>query len=168
MIVDCPNCQKKFDVKKDLIPDGGRTLQCGSCNHKWFYTTKAEKKIIKIAENDEIPNRTEEIIKEAENNINKTKTENKSDIKRKIKSAEKVEKNVNLENTNNSFSINKGKDKNYLKILLVFIISFFALILITDTFKYQISLFVPNIELILSSFYETIKDINLFLKDLIN
>ena len=29
--------EKKFEVKKELIPKEGRLLQCGSCEHKWFY-----------------------------------------------------------------------------------------------------------------------------------
>ena len=28
---------KKFEVNSDLIPNEGRTIQCGSCNHTWFF-----------------------------------------------------------------------------------------------------------------------------------
>ena len=37
MIIECVKCSKKFDVNSDLIPSSGRTIQCGSCNHVWFY-----------------------------------------------------------------------------------------------------------------------------------
>ena len=37
MIIQCVNCYKKFEVEDSLIPDEGRNLTCGSCNHKWFY-----------------------------------------------------------------------------------------------------------------------------------
>ena len=37
MIIECVNCSKKFDVNSDLIPSNGRTIQCGSCGHVWFY-----------------------------------------------------------------------------------------------------------------------------------
>ena len=37
MIIDCINCAKKFEVNADLIPIDGRTIQCGSCNHLWFF-----------------------------------------------------------------------------------------------------------------------------------
>ena len=37
MIIECVNCSKKFSVNADLIPSAGRTIQCGSCNHVWFY-----------------------------------------------------------------------------------------------------------------------------------
>ena len=54
-----------------------------------------------------------------------------------------------------------------LSLLLVFIISSIAIIILVDTFKSQISSVVPNIELILFNLYETLKDIVLFFKDLI-
>ena len=37
MIITCPSCNKKFEINASLIPDKGRTLQCGSCNHQWFF-----------------------------------------------------------------------------------------------------------------------------------
>ena len=37
MIIDCISCSKKFEVNSSLIPENGRTIQCGSCNHVWFY-----------------------------------------------------------------------------------------------------------------------------------
>ena len=37
MIIECINCAKKFDVNSELIPSIGRTIQCGSCNHVWFF-----------------------------------------------------------------------------------------------------------------------------------
>ena len=45
MIIECINCSKKFDVNSDLIPDTGRTIQCGSCNHIWFYKKDHESQI---------------------------------------------------------------------------------------------------------------------------
>ena len=37
MIIRCINCDKKFNVDSELIPNEGRTIQCGSCNHIWFF-----------------------------------------------------------------------------------------------------------------------------------
>ena len=51
--------------------------------------------------------------------------------------------------------------------LLVIIISFIALIIISDTFKSFLGSFVPNVDFYLSSLYESLKDIFLFFKDLI-
>ena len=52
-------------------------------------------------------------------------------------------------------------------LIIVFIISFIALIIVLDTFQNPISKIIPDIELILYNLYETINDITLFLKDLI-
>ena len=40
MIISCTNCNKKFEINSDLIPDSGRLLVCGSCNNEWFYTNE--------------------------------------------------------------------------------------------------------------------------------
>ena len=37
MIIDCINCNKKFNVESELIPSDGRLIQCGSCNYAWHY-----------------------------------------------------------------------------------------------------------------------------------
>ena len=37
MIIVCNNCNKKFDLDSNLIPDKGRLLQCASCDHRWFF-----------------------------------------------------------------------------------------------------------------------------------
>ena len=43
MIISCTQCDKKFEIESNLIPNEGRLLQCSSCNHKWFYKKKTEK-----------------------------------------------------------------------------------------------------------------------------
>ena len=77
MIISCELCNKKFEINSNVIPLGGRTLQCGSCNHKWFFrknikkeerlTLEKTKKYIK----KKVPEDTEELISEAENAISK-------------------------------------------------------------------------------------------------
>ena len=47
MIIQCVNCSKKFAVDSDLIPSAGRTIQCGSCNHVWFYKKGQENQHLK-------------------------------------------------------------------------------------------------------------------------
>ena len=37
MIITCPNCNKQFKIDNSLVPNEGRDLQCGSCNHVWFF-----------------------------------------------------------------------------------------------------------------------------------
>ena len=45
MIIKCVNCQKKFSVNAELIPPTGRTIQCGSCNHIWFFDIKYQNEL---------------------------------------------------------------------------------------------------------------------------
>lgn len=36
----CPNCDAQYDIADDVIPLGGRDVQCSSCAHTWFQTDK--------------------------------------------------------------------------------------------------------------------------------
>ncbi|MGJ8610067.1 MAG: zinc-ribbon domain-containing protein, partial [Octadecabacter sp.] len=37
----CPNCGAQYKVAEDVIPDGGRDVQCSNCGHTWFETPGA-------------------------------------------------------------------------------------------------------------------------------
>ena len=54
MIIECINCNKVFEVNSELIPENGRTIQCGSCNHVWFYNPKIADIKKEIKQNVEI------------------------------------------------------------------------------------------------------------------
>ena len=144
MVIDCPDCNKKFDIDENLIPANGRLLQCGSCNYKWFFELKINKDI-KSPKNI-LPEDTETIIQEAETSLEKKIDK---DIPEKI-NKKKVRNNV-----------------NYLNVLLVILLSTVALILILDTFEAQISLIFPDINFLLNNLYQSIIDIKLFTLDLI-
>ena len=45
MIIECPKCNKKFQIDQNLIPNNGRKLQCGSCDHNWFFKFENENKV---------------------------------------------------------------------------------------------------------------------------
>ena len=178
MIITCNNCNKKFDVDSNLIPDKGRLLQCTSCNHKWFFKKEIlENTINRIddnIDNDNInifdqnsPNNNAEI-----NLSNQPKEEvdiiTKEDLDKKIEiEAEKKAKVNQDENIPIKAKTKKQKNFKILNIFIVAIISFVALIIIVDTFKHSIGQIVPNIEFILYNLYESIKDISLFINDLI-
>tara|TARA_Y100001935_G_C17182556_1_gene445871 strand:+ start:55 stop:516 length:462 start_codon:yes stop_codon:yes gene_type:complete len=153
MIIECINCSKKFDVNSDLIPSTGRTIQCGSCNHVWFYKKGQEDSFIKT----ELKSKDDELFFKA-NKKKKPKSEN---IKKNQKTLPQRSEIVKYE-PKTSFSFWK-----LLSYILVVIISLIALILILDTFKIQIYNFFPRLEIFLFSLYETLKDIQLFIKDLI-
>ena len=37
----CPNCGAQYEVGADVIPDGGRDVQCSNCGHTWFENPEA-------------------------------------------------------------------------------------------------------------------------------
>ena len=149
MIITCPSCQKKFELDDNLLPENGRTLQCGSCNYKWFFKKKDEIKVFEKQlvsnENEKIDNNETDTINQL--NILKNRTRDNIDKKRKPKS-----KNLSI-----------LKFFNY---LIVLIISFIALIIFLDTFKNNLSEIFPNLELFLYNLFETITDLQLFFNDL--
>ena len=152
MIIDCPCGKKKFSVKDELIPAKGRLLQCGTCAREWFYS----KNISTINEtNVEIPD--EKIAQESFGVIEDKY--NDDDVFEE-------DKTVELEKPKTSKK-QKTKQVNFFKLLLVFIISFAAFILIVDTFLVQISEYFPFVEKYLDNLYQSIIDISLFFQNLI-
>ena len=149
MIISCDQCHKKFEIDSNLIPKDGRLLECGSCNHKWFYKQDIEDKTQEIIIEPQLKNIEEKNIDPIQTNISQI---NELDTSSK--------KNEIIENK-------KIKKIGVLNIIIVFIISFVALIILIETFKNPISIYIPNIEFILNSLHEILRDIILFFKDLI-
>ena len=165
MIITCPNCNKQFKIDNSLIPDEGRDLQCGSCNHIWFYNVQEK--------NNEVLELKQEIISE---DI-ETKAENKDD---KIEEKQKPEEIIKTEINNKKKEKNSEKKENlttlkktenqgskFFSYLIVFIISFVALIILLDTLKTPLINVFPGLEIILFNLFETLQDIKLFIIDLI-
>ena len=181
MIITCNNCNKKFDLDSNLIPDKGRLLQCASCNHKWFFKKKIPENtispIVEDIDNDNVnvfdqnnPTNNDEInpsdiskeqveIDTVEELVEKIEVNNEEEPKNKI------DTNINDSTTTNA-KPKKQKNFKILNIFIVAIISSVAFIIIVDTFKHPIGKIVPNIEFILYNLYESIKDISLFIRDL--
>ncbi len=42
MIITCPNCEKKFEVDSNIIPEKGRLVKCGSCDQTWFFNKNSQ------------------------------------------------------------------------------------------------------------------------------
>ena len=142
MIIICENCNKKFEINDGLIPKRGRLLQCGSCDHQWFFKTVIKDKISSLEPSVDLSNAQE---------IQETELTQEIQIKK-------------VKQTN---PIIKAKQLNYYKIFIVFIISIVSLIVLIDTFKHQINLLFPSTVTILNNLYESLRDIMLFFKDLI-
>ncbi len=151
MIIDCPCCKKKFNVKDELIPDKGRLLQCGECDREWFYS-----KNINTINESKVEILDEEIAQESFGIIEDKFDDDLVD----------EDKAVELEKPKTSKK-QKTKQVNFLKLLLVFIISFVAFILVADTFLVQISEYIPFAEKYLDNLYQSIIDISLFFQNLI-
>ena len=164
MIITCPNCNKQFKIDNSLIPDEGRDLQCGSCNHIWFYSIQEK--------NNEVLELKQEIISE---DI-ETKAVNKEDkIKEKEQPKEIIKTEINnkkkekhSEKQKNTTTLKKTENKGskFFSYLIVFIISFVALIILLDTLKTPLINVFPGLEIILFNLFETLQDIKLFIIDL--
>jgi predicted Zn finger-like uncharacterized protein len=161
MIIECINCNKKFNVDQSLIPENGRQIQCGSCNHSWYF--KVELIIPETSVFIEKKIQQEKSVDQKELDVAKVKSvvnpqkfgEKKSDIK---KSTNKTV--IRAENNK------KSKKINLFSSLVVFVISFIALIILVDTLSSPLINIFPGLELILFNLFETLKDIKLFIIDL--
>ena len=163
MIIECPACSKKFNIDEKLIPDEGRLLKCGNCDHTWFYkkeeNLKLETETIKINEIEE--NKSDINIEPVDVPIKQTIILRKK-ISKKSSTKESTSKEL--------VSIDKSsvsRENNIIKKIFLIIISIIAFILLIDTFKNQISVIFPGILKISDSLYLVINDLKLFIKDLV-
>ena len=159
MIISCNSCYKKFEINSNLIPEEGRLLECSSCNNQWFF--KKEKKI------NQSP-----FDKDKETSIKDNLIESSTFADEPVEKSIKKKKKTKLKNFDTSFvDLNKNKaniaNNSILNLILLFIISAIALIILIDTFKSPISIIIPSIEFFLYNFYESVKDMILFFKDLL-
>ena len=164
MEITCPNCLKTFIVDESLIPKEGRLVRCSNCENEWFY-----KSIDKNTENNPIKNK---IIAQKDLKAKNFKINDNDNISDEVDADTDTNNENNTEDYSSDYMSSKDIEKKspilYLKYTIVFIISFVSLIIILDTFKKPLSITLPNLEIILQNFYETLKDVFLFLKDLIN
>jgi len=162
MIIDCISCSKKFEVNSSLIPENGRTIQCGSCNHVWFYKPQIDaQKNERTSDVNENQNDTEVDISLTNNQLDQN--HDNQEEKKIFNTNEKLISDTieDKNKTKKTFGISK-----FLSYLLVSIISFIALIIVLDTFKSPLSNTIPGLEIFLYNFFETLKDLYLFIKNL--
>ena len=114
MIITCNNCNKKFDIDTSLIPNKGRTLQCASCDHKWFFKKKVlENTVSPIDEDISIDSVN---IFDQNNPSNLQKEEVDVDVEEKLDEKIEVNKEEELKNKidvniNESTTVNFKKKK---------------------------------------------------------
>ena len=163
MIIECINCNKIFEVDSELIPSKGRTIQCGSCNHIWFYSHKDL--------SDENIAKPLEIKKDTDFKDNKSFIKSKK-LKPKLEEeilSKKIDRIINKKDKALIKYEKKSKLTfiNFLGYIVVTILSLIGLIILLDTFQTKLEIIFPNLEYVLYNLYETITDIYLFTKDLI-
>ena len=162
MIIECINCNKKFRVDDDLIPENGREIICGSCNHAWYFKLEktSEKSLV-------LDNEMFDLQKKQDQN-NKNSHEDFSNIKRNINN--KNDQIIISNEAKVDFKIDKkntySKTSNFFSYLIVVIISFIALIILVDTIKSPLINIFPGLEIVLFNLFETLKDLRLFIIDL--
>ena len=145
MIITCPSCNKNFKIEDALIPSKGRNLQCGSCNHYWFY--KIENKTtesLKLEEDIE-----EKVIEHSEYNV--SNSSNSESLKAKLD--HKLEKEIKKEDIIQNRSLPKKSKKitfsKFLSYIIVLIISFSVFIILIDTLKTLLIDIFPGLEILL-------------------
>ena len=153
MFISCEKCNKKFELADNLIPSTGRLLQCGSCSYQWHYIPESKIELV-----DEV--------KEKDITTDQVKKTLQKPIKKKIKKR-KILPNQNIHQSYSEESETKKRKIGFFNFLLVTIISLVSLVILLDTFKIQLSAIIPNIDFYLVSLNDTLKDIFLFITDLL-
>ena len=167
MIINCECGEKKFNIDGSLIPKEGRLLKCGSCSKIWHYTP-----IIETKNDEDLDVKiNESVVKNELQSDEAINDKNFKDISEEVLSEENADHDENEENNikeENKNEEKQGKIKMVLVYFIVVIISLLGLIFLLDTFKsYLISVF-PTVTPFFDSFYETLLDFKLFIKDLNN
>ena len=152
-------------IDNSMIPDEGRDLQCGSCNHLWFYKIEEKNNEILELKQEIISQSIETKVKNKEEQIEEKKQPEEI-IKNEINNKKK-EKNLEKQKNKTTFKKTEVKGSKFFSYLIVFIISFVALIILLDTLKTPLIKVFPGIEIILFNLFETLQDIKLFIIDLI-
>ncbi len=141
MIIECQNCNKKFDLEDKLIPLKGRLVQCGFCHSQWhqlpnIITSSLKKKVI-----DKV-------------DVSKVEVKERSINKKKIRSKARDKQEF------------KNKNIGFFSYIFIFLISIIAFFLIGETFEYQINNIFPNFGNYIIHVYETLNNILILIKDL--
>ncbi len=158
MIVNCQNCNKNFIVKDSLIPNEGKLVECGNCKNRWFFKPLEGSESINLIK-DEI------LISDSNKQSKSPNDEKNISIKINDNNDDKKIKDWNDKKNNKS---EKDLLKKSLNVFFIILISFAAIILIFDTFKLSISIYLPGLIPMLDNLYITINDLQLFVIDLFN
>ena len=164
MIINCPNCNKRFKINTSLIPVEGRDLKCGSCDHVWFYKIE-DKNLEPLSLKEDIID-NEEKSEIVDKKIEQTIKVNKSSSQNILNSNDNKDLDKIVEKYNPAKNQTKNASGKFFSYIIVFIVSFVALIILIDTLKTPLINIFPGLEIVLFNLFEILKDIKLFIIDL--
>ena len=164
MIINCPNCNKRFKINSSLIPIEGRDLKCGSCDHIWFFKIE-DKNLEPLSLKEDIID-NEEKSEIVDKKIEQTIKVNKSSSQNILNSNENKDLDKIVEKYNPAKNKTKNASGKFFSYIIVFVISFVALIILIDTLKTPLINIFPRLEIVLFNLFEILKDIKLFIIDL--
>ena len=151
MIIQCKNCNKRFEVPDSAIPNEGRKVQCGNCGTKWMQVP------IEIEKKDDPVKKKQEEKKD----IVMEKKEIDPSSSLVVKKVKKTKKQVKVKESNNS---NLG----FFGYIIVLLILITTLVGVLETFKESISYYWPSINDQLGFIYESLNNIIIIIKELFN
>jgi len=164
MIINCPNCNKRFKINTSLIPVEGRDWKWGSCDQVWFYKIE-DKNLEPLSLKEDIID-NEEKSEIVDKKIEQTIKVNKSSSQNILNSNNNKDLDKVVEKYNTAKNQTKNAIGKFFSYIIVFIISFVALIILIDTLKTPLINIFPGLEIVLFNLFEILKDIKLFIIDL--
>ena len=148
MILECQNCNKKFNVNDTLIPSKGRLVQCGFCHSKWHQLPKITENLVE-----------KKVIDKVDVSKDETKIQ-PVNYKKKVKNLDRIETKTSPKQKK------KIKNIGLFSYISIFLISIIALFLIAETFLSQLNNIFPGFENYIIYVYETLNNILILIKDL--
>ena len=188
MIIECKNCLKKFTVRDSDIPIQGRVVQCSNCSSQWQQmpiapsVTTANLDVDKLDQNrskNEFMASDGKNYKFLGNQWAQIQPSGKTGRLARKKISQELNKLAGKKQVKNSKTINQTaqstdqyqeteKGMGIFSFLIVFIMFVAAIILALDTFKHLLIPLFPDLDNYLLYIFETLNNIYIIIKDLIN
>ncbi len=188
MIIECKNCLKKFTVRDSDIPIQGRVVQCSNCSSQWQQmpitpsVTTANLDVDKLDQNRSknefmasdgknykfLGNQWAQILPSGK--TGRLARKKISQELNKLAGKKQVKKSKTIDQTAQSADQYQETEKGMgiFSFLIVFIMFVAAIILALDTFKHLLIPFFPDLDNYLLYIFETLNNIYIIIKDLIN
>ena len=189
MIIECKNCLKKFTVRDIDIPIKGRTVQCGNCSTQWLQmpiTALVTTEDLDVDDVDQDYSKNEFIASDGKNykflgsqwaevlpsgKAGRLAKKKISKELNKLAGITQVKKSKTIDKSNqsaNQYQETEARGMGIFSFLIVLVIFVAAIILLLDTFKHQLVPFFPKLDNYLVYIFETLNNIYIIIKDLIN